>query len=438
VGRHLDGLAVLTAIVCQVGATALAAVVANLVIRQLLSRVPFQRAEATEGPVLRLRRFVYLCRNLLFPLLTVLALAIAATLCDVVVPCSWVVRLAQSIGVMLVLYAAIDRFIAHPILNAASRCIGIPVAALQVIGYLDDVTLWLDTLAFSAGNIRISAFVLVKAAIFGGVLFWLDRRSTKAGQTVTREQQAIDLQTRELVTKLEQIAVIFIVGILLLNILRLDITALAIFCGALGVGLGFRLQQIASNFISEISILVEWPLKVVDYIELEVGKAGILKEINMRSSALSTFDDREIMVPNEKFNTTRFSNLTKTNSRQHYKARFYVAYHSDIHKVPALIEKAIVKLGAVLKFQGPPSCQLTGFGGWGVNIVARYWVAEIDDGQNSFSSQVYILIWDALQAVRIAMPYLPQTIILARNTILTRNTGKKHHDQTNYLLRIKV
>jgi potassium efflux system protein len=182
VGRHLAGLAVLTTVLCQVGATDLAAVVANLVMRQLLSRVPFQRAEATEGPVLRLRRFVYLCRNLLFPLLTVLALAIAATLCDVAVPCSWVVRLTQSIGVMLVLYAAINGLIAHRIVNAACRCIGIPVAALQVFGYLDNITLWRDTLAFSAGNIRISTFVLVMAAIFGGVLFWLDRTSIKAGR----------------------------------------------------------------------------------------------------------------------------------------------------------------------------------------------------------------------------------------------------------------
>jgi small-conductance mechanosensitive channel len=235
-----------------------------------------------------------------------------------------------------------------------------------------------------------------------------------------------------------KIAVVFIVGILLLNILRLDNTALAVFSGALGQGLGFGQQQLASNFIPEIIILVEWSLTVGDCIEQEVGKAGILKEINMRSSALSTFDDGEIIVPNEKFIIARFTNVTKTNPHQHCEARFCVAYHSDFHKIPALIEMAIVKLGAVLKFQEPRNCELTGLDGRGVNFVARYWVAEIDDGKISFSSQVYILIWDALQAVCIAMPYLPPTIILARNTILTRNTGKKHHDQTNYLLRIKV
>ena len=132
----------------------------------------------------------------------------------------------------------------------------------------------LDSVAFQAGNIRISLLALSKAALFGGILFWLGRTSSNAGQKVIRDQQSVDVQTRELAAKALEIAVFAVVGLLLLNILGLDLTALAVFGGALGVGLGFGLQQIASNFISGIILLLERSLKLGDFIELEDGKSG--------------------------------------------------------------------------------------------------------------------------------------------------------------------
>jgi small-conductance mechanosensitive channel len=373
--------------------------------RWLVSKILLLREEPSEGIFLKLWRFAFSCRDLLFPILTVAIMAIAVTVCDAAVQTSWLVRLAQSVAVVLLLYAAINRFVSHPIVNAACRWIGIPVAALQVFGYLDETTAWLDTIAFSAGNIRISAFALIKAAVFGGILFWLGRMSTSAGQKVIREQQAIDIQTRELVAKFFEIAIFFIVAILLLNILGLDLTALAVFGGALGVGLGFGLQQIASNFISGIIILLERSLKVGDFIELEDGKTGILREINMRSSALGTFDGKDIMVPNEKFITTRFINWTKTNPHQRYEVPFALTYDVDIHRVPQLIKDAVSKHPAILKKPTPPVCELRSFAANGINFAVEFWVASIDDGKNRISSDVHYLIWDALKAANIAMAF---------------------------------
>jgi small-conductance mechanosensitive channel len=326
----------------------------------------------------------------------VLAAAVAGL--DASVGSSWLVRIAQSLGVVYLLYATINRFITHPIVNVLCRWIGIPLAALQVFGYFDEFTAGLDTVAFSAGNIRISALALAKAAIFGGILFWLGRLSTNAGQKVIRDQQAIDIQTRELGAKVLEIAIFFIVALLLLNILGLDLTTLAVFGGAIGVGLGFGLQQIASNFISGIIILLERSLKVGDYIELEDGKAGVLKEINMRSSSLATFDGKDIMVPNERFITTRIVNWTRTDPHQRYELPFAVAYDADLHKVPPLVVKAIAKHPLVLKSPAPPECDFSGFGELGVNFVAKFWVEGMDEGKNSFSSDVHFLLWDALKA----------------------------------------
>ncbi len=388
----------------QVGGIVIAVLVAKILAKLLVSKVTLLQVEPQDGTAVKLRRFLYSCRDLLFPILVVAALSITVMTCDAALNASWLVRMAQGLAVVLVLYAIINRFIRHPIINTLCRWVGLPVAALQTFGFLDDTTAWLDTVAFSVGNIRISVLALIKAAVFGGILFWLGRTSTSAGQKAIRGQQAIDIQTRELVAKFLEIAIFFIVAILLLNILGLDLTALAVFGGALGVGLGFGLQQIASNFISGIIILLERSLKIGDYIELEDGRAGVLTEINMRSSALATYDGKDIMVPNEKFITTRFINWTKSDPHQRYEVPFSVSYETDIHRVPALIEEAVARHPAVLKQPVPPDCELRGFGEKGVNFAVEFWVSGIDDGKNKFSSDVHFLIWDALKSANISMP----------------------------------
>ncbi|MCB1380522.1 MAG: mechanosensitive ion channel [Alphaproteobacteria bacterium] len=389
----------------QVGAIVVAAAVARIVGRQILARTPLLSAAPPEGPFFKLRRFVHSCRDLLAPVLTVLMLTVAVAVCDTALGSAWLVRLAQGVAVVLVLYAAINRFVTHPVINAACRWIGIPVAALQVFGLLDDTTHWLDGIAFEAGNIRVSVYALSKAAIFGGLLFWLGRTSATAGQKVIRGQQALDIQTRELAAKVLEVAVFFVVGLLLLNILGLDLTALAVFGGALGVGLGFGLQQIASNFISGIIILLERSLKVGDYIELEDGRSGTLKEINMRSSSLATFDGKEFMVPNEKFITTTFTNWTKSDPLQRYEVEFQVGYDTDIHRIPPLVSAAVASHPAVLQDPEPPDCELRAFGNNGVVFAVEFWVNGIDDGPNKFSSDVRFIVWDALKGAGITMPY---------------------------------
>jgi small-conductance mechanosensitive channel len=169
------------------------------------------------------------------------------------------------------------------------------------------------------------------------------------------------------------------------------------------VGVGFGLQQIASNFISGIIILLERSLKIGDYIELEDGRTGTLRQLNMRSSTLETYDGKEIMVPNERFITTRFVNWTRADPRQRYEVPFVVTYDTDLHKVPPLIEAAMNKHPSVLKEPEPVSCELKKFGDFGAHFAVKFWVNGIDDGPNNFTSDVHFLVWDALQKGKIKM-----------------------------------
>ncbi len=382
---------------------ALSIVIARIVAKQIQAKVFLFNAEPSEGKLLRYRKLAYSCRDLLRPALVVVTLMVAAGLCDSGVGSSWLVRLAGTAATVSLLASVIKRFITHPLANAAARWVGLPVAALFMLGYMPQLVAWLDSTAFQAGNIRISLLAVIKAAVFGGIFFVIGRMSSNAGQKVIRDQHSVDIQTRELAAKALELVVFAVVVLLLFNVLGLDLSTLAIFGGALGVGLGFGLQQIASNFISGIIILLERSLKVGDYIELEDGRTGILRDINMRSSTLSTYDGKDIMVPNERFITTRFVNLTKADPRQRYEVAFVVSYDTDIHKVPPLIENAVGAMQFILSEPEPVGCELKKFGDTGIHFAVKFWVNGVDDGANNFSSEVHFKVWDVLKKAHIEM-----------------------------------
>lgn len=387
----------------QIGAIILAVAIAHFANRQIKTKTSYFRSAPEQGGLLKIRRWIYSCRDLLFPILAVLMLAIAVQVLEGAVGSSWLARIAQSIAVIAVLYAAINRFISHPLINAAARWIGIPIATLQVFGALDDVTAYLDSVSLEAGNIRLSLLTLIKAAIAGGILFWLGRLSNDAGQKVIRKQETLDIPTRELLAKIFQIVLFVLLFILLLQVLGLDLTALTIFGGALGVGLGFGLQQIASNFISGMILLFERSMKVGDYVELAGGMAGTLRDINMRSSTLQTGDGKEITVPNEKFITSAFVTWTKSDPLQRHEQRhevaFSVPYDADIHKIPELIETAAARHPHILAKPAAPVCELKQFGEKGVQFAVSYWVSGADD----YASDIHFLVWDTLKEAGIAL-----------------------------------
>lgn len=387
----------------QVLAIVLLWLAAKLLARQILKRTPVFAVDPEEGRLLRYRKLLYSCRNLLEPLLFVALMAVAAALSDQALGASWLIRIAQSLALIRLLYAVIMRFITNPVVNSAARWIGLPLAAIYALGYFNAFTAMLDSVAISAGNIRISALAISKAAIFGGILFWLGRTSSTAGQKVIREQEKVDVQTRELAAKALEIAVFSIVVLLLLNILGLDLTALAVFGGALGVGLGFGLQQIASNFISGIILLLERSIKIGDYIELEDGKAGTLRKLNMRSSILATFDGKDINVPNDKFITTLFTNWTQDDPRQQFEVPFAVSYDTDLHRVPPAITEAVARHPRVLSQPEGPTVELRNFGDEGVEFAVCFWINGMLEGPSKSSSEVRFLVWDALQAAGIEM-----------------------------------
>lgn len=394
----------------QVGLIVLAGLLAYSFAGFLKHRSPLLRQIPVSGPLLKLRNGIYRSRDLILPLMLILAFSIAADISHLWIGQSWLIHICLSWAVIFMVYKLIDRMVQKVLFKKLALWIILPIAILHLFGWLDSVIVYLESISFDVGNIHISAYGIVRVLLFGTILFWLGRISNHAGQQIIRSQDDLDIGTREVFAKLFQIGLFFVVFLLLLQIMGINLTALAVFGGALGVGLGFGLQSIASNFISGIILLLERSLSVGDYIEMEDGRKGIIRELNMRSTTLETFDGKDIMVPNEQFITTSFTNWTHKNLKQRYSLEFQVAYKTDLHFLFDLLREVVsshpsVISGDDIPIEERPDAEIAGFGDSGVDILIEFWMEGIDDGVNRVGADLLLMIWDALKQHEIEIPF---------------------------------
>lgn len=371
------------------------------------------------GALFGLRQVLARTRDLLLPLLLIVVLSFTVDLSQYLLGQSAVVRTCLSLATVFMLYSLISRFIKHRLLRKLVTWIAIPIALLETFGWLTYVSSYLEGIRLDVGNISISAYGIARVLIFGSLLFWLGRLSNTAGQTIIRRQEDLDIGTREVFAKVFQVVLSIVVFVLLLQVMGINLTALAVFGGALGVGLGFGLQAIASNFISGIILLLDRSLTVGDYIEMEDGRSGTIRELNMRSTTLETYDGKDIMVPNEQFITTSFTNWTHKNSKQRYALEFQVAYNTDIRAMIQLVREVVnshpqVLSGPDLPIEERADAEIKGFGEFGVDILVEFWMEGIDDGLNHVGADLMLMIFEALQESGIEIPF-PQREIRILN-----------------------
>ncbi len=387
-------------------AAVLVAFVVAAIVRRLIRRLRREDRDATG----RFKRWLGRASELLSPVLAILMLMVAADVSRSWLGENWLVRIAQSMAIVLLLYWINARFVHNYSIKLFVKWVVIPIALLAALGWLEPVIAYLESISIELGNLQISVYGIVRMLIFGAVLFWLGRVSNSAGQRIIRNQEALDAGTKEVFAKLFQVAVIVGVFILLLQLMGINLTTLAVFSGAVGVGLGFGLQSIASNFISGVIILLDRSLTVGDYVEMEDGRSGVIRELNMRSAILETFDGKDIVVPNEKFITTEFTNWTHKNTKQRYSLEFSVAYDTDFDVLFDLVRGIVASHPKVLSgdqvdVEERPDCEIKDFGDSGINILVEYWMAGIDDGRNRVGADLNYMILKALREHDIVIPF---------------------------------
>ena len=390
-----------------------AAVVLTRRIRPVLTRV-LTPPEESISLLSRLRRGVLMAVPLLLPVLAYMFAAIGEQVTRSIFGTGTVIAFGKGVFLFLAARVLVRDIVSDPFLKLLGRYVLLPVVALYAVGLLDLLTERLDNTIVSLGNISFSVMALLRGVIAGALLFWLGRWSNDQSAAYINKQEEMRPATRQLAAKAAELLIFGLAFILLMNIMGVPLTSLAVLGGAIGVGLGFGLQKIASNYISGVILLLEGQATVGDYVELDNGEAGTIVKTTARAMILETFDGRWIVVPNEDFITTRVINYSDQGSANRLDVAFSVSYDTDINLVPDIIVEAVSKHPGVLKVPEPPDVELRGFGDSGIDFGIEFWVNGIDDGKNKYASDVLFLIWNALKEHNIEIPY-PHRVVELRN-----------------------
>ena len=394
----------------QLGIIVAIYVLSFLLAGRIRKYLPLLGAEGVESVAHPLRRFVGKLGNLIFPLLAILLLRVSVEISETALDQDWLVQTALTIAILLLFNSIVNDFISNFSVAMVFKWLGMPLLFLHLLGLLPGLIEILESISVSIGNIEISAYGIARVAIFGSLLFWFGRVSSKTGREIITNRENLDIRTREVAAKLFEVAIFLFVFLVLLQIMGINLTTLAVFGGAIGVGIGFGLQAIASNFISGIIILLDRSVSIGDFVEIEDGRSGVVRELSLRSTTLETFDGKDIVVPNEKFIVESFTNWTHKDKNQRYRVDFSVAYRTDIRKLVDVIKEVVARHPQVISgddipIEERPDCEIDSFGDSGVNMFVEFWMEGIDDGKNRVGGDLLLDIFEAMREHGYEIPF---------------------------------
>jgi len=385
-----------------------------LLLAWLLAVLIRQRVEAhikTHPPRRIDSAFIMQPLKLLAPLLALIYLGVATPIIAGYGGGMWIAAVVQiTLAYLLarcVMLLVRTKFISYLIAGVI-----LVTAVLNVTGFMPAVTAYLDTMAFEIGKFRISLLNFIHGAVILVIVFWLAAISSRTLESYLRRSSSLSYTARELTVKFFRIFVYFIALMITLSAVGVDLTAFAVFGGALGVGLGFGLQKIAGNFISGITLLVERSIKIGDIIEVG-GSIGTVRELNVRYALIETPDGRELMIPNDELASTRVINWTHSNNRMRIEIPVGVAYDSDVKLVKNLLLQAAKEHPLCLK-DPEPKCWLRTFGDSSLNFILGFWVSDVREGRFGPQSDVMFAILEKFRQNKVEIPF-PQRVVHTKN-----------------------
>lgn len=309
------------------------------------------------------------------------------------------------------LISAVSQIIRSRTLAKAFTIIAWVYVAATILGVADDIATILDSAGFAVGAKRLSVLGLVQAAVIFGVLLWL---ALSSGNFLDRRVQAVEELTpslRVLIGKILRISLMMFAVLLAMSSIGIDLTALTLLSGAIGVGIGFGLQKVVSNFISGIIILMDQSIKPGDTIT--VGETfGWIRELRARFVSVVTRDGREFLIPNEDFITQQVINWSFSDEYVRLDVPYGVSYSSDPHQVARLAIAACSKVERVDSSRNPPVCWLTGFGDSSLDFLLRFWIRDPQNGLNNIRGKVLLALWDTFKEHGITIPFPHREVIM--------------------------
>jgi len=323
---------------------------------------------------------------------------------------SYALGILASLVTAWVVFAVVSRLIRNSTLSRAVATLIWCFVALHILGIAEDASELLDSAAIKLGGLRISALLVVQAAVSLTLLFWAASTIANLVERRTSGLEDVSPSMRVLIGKLTRIGLFALAGVVGLQTIGLDLTSITVLSGAIGVGIGFGLQKIVSNLISGFILLMDKSIKPGDVISLG-DTFGWISSLGARYVSVVTRDGREYLIPNEDLITGQVINWSFSSNLVRLEVSFGVSYEADPHAVRKLAVEAVKALPRVENVPAPV-CHITGFGDSSVDFVLRFWIHDPSEGVVNIKGAVYLALWDALKAAEIEIPYPKRDIYI--------------------------
>jgi len=280
--------------------------------------------------------------------------------------------------------------------------------ALWVTGILPLVLEAMEEVSWRLGSTQITLRTFVEGVLSAGLVLVLALWVAAAIEKRLLRGSGDDLSIRMMAANLVRVLLVFVGLLIALAAVGIDLTALSVLGGALGVGIGFGLQKIAANYVSGFVILAERSLRIGDTVKID-NFEGRITDIRTRYTVVRSISGREAIVPNEMLITQRVENASLTDPRVLLNTVLQVAYGTDVRALQALLVEAVSRVARVLP-DPVPSAQLSSFAADGLEISIFFWIRDPENGQGNVRSAVNLVVLDLLNEHGIEIPF-PQRVL---------------------------
>jgi small-conductance mechanosensitive channel len=281
-------------------------------------------------------------------------------------------------------------------------------AVLWIMGLLPAVLAELEGIRFTFGRSKVSLLAIAQGILSSGLVLVLALWFSAVLERKVLRDAVTDLSLRKVTVNVVRTALLTVGFLFALSVAGVDLTALSVLGGAIGVGLGFGLQKLAANYVSGFVILAERSLRIGDTVKVD-GFEGIVADIKTRYTLIRAGDGRACVVPNEKMISERVENLSIADPRVLVSTQVAVGYDSNAEQVQAILVDAAMRTQRVLA-DPPPSARLVNFGADGLEFKLFFWIDDPQNGQVNVKSDVNLKILRALREAGVDIPY-PQRVL---------------------------
>lgn len=277
------------------------------------------------------------------------------------------------------------------------------VAALNIVGWLSPVIEVLDEIKFSLGTGAVSVLGILTGILTLFLLVWLALIVTNFLEAWLRRIPAVNPSARVLLSKIARIVFIAAAFLFAVSSVGIDLTVFAVFGGAIGVGLGFGLQKVVSNFVSGVILLMDRSIKPGDVVEIS-GTYGRINKLAGRYTSVISRDGREHLIPNEDMVTQTVVNWTFSHRMVRRHLPVGISYKSDVDLARELMIEAANEVPRILE-DPDPQVLIKGFGDSAIDLELRVWIRDSKNGVSNVASEVYYKIWQKFNEKGVEFPY---------------------------------